>query len=165
MLKRIYEELISIRKELQAIRNSMKLSVKIDGQEISKATVKSICDKALKDERGTATLKRDLEKIEEAKALVEELRQEKYEWHGLWSKSGYRSEGFECYNLAKNKYEVAKKVFDLMLPLLKDIRDFKTNEIVMELQSREGVEVVRVEPHTDKTVTVNGPAIVLIVTD
>jgi hypothetical protein len=40
-----------------------------------------------------------------------------------------------------------------------------TCELVDELMKREGVETKMVEPHVDHAVSVNGPAIVLIVTD
>ena len=41
----------------------------------------------------------------------------------------------------------------------------RTKDIVRELISREGVEAEYVEQHQDKTITVNGPAIILVVTD
>ena len=41
----------------------------------------------------------------------------------------------------------------------------RTKDIVRELISREGVEAEYAEPHQDKTITVNGPAIILVVTD
>ena len=40
-----------------------------------------------------------------------------------------------------------------------------TKEIVEELKRREGVETKTAEPYQDVTVQVNGPAIVLVVTD
>ena len=46
-----------------------------------------------------------------------------------------------------------------------ELKDYSTKELVGELISREGVFKQYAEPHTDKTVTVNGPAIVLVVTD
>lgn len=48
---------------------------------------------------------------------------------------------------------------------MKDIKDFKTCELVDELKEREGVEAQWAEPYKDLEVKVNGPAIVLIVTD
>lgn len=48
---------------------------------------------------------------------------------------------------------------------MKDIKDFKTCELVEELKKREGVEARLAEPHEDLTVKINGPAIVLIVID
>lgn len=41
----------------------------------------------------------------------------------------------------------------------------KTCELVEELKKREGVETHIAEPYKDLTVTVNGPAVVLVVTD
>lgn len=41
----------------------------------------------------------------------------------------------------------------------------KTCELVEELKRREGVKAYIAEPYQAKTVTINGPAIVLVVTD
>lgn len=41
----------------------------------------------------------------------------------------------------------------------------KTFELVNELKKREGVEVQIAEPHKDKIIEINGPAVVLIVRD
>ena len=41
----------------------------------------------------------------------------------------------------------------------------ETRELVEELKKREGVEAHIAEPYEDLTVTVNGPAVVLVVTD
>lgn len=46
-----------------------------------------------------------------------------------------------------------------------ELKDIKTCDLVAELQSREGVEVVHAEPHQEKDISVNGPAVILIVTD
>ena len=40
-----------------------------------------------------------------------------------------------------------------------------TYVLVEELEKRHGVKTVRVEPYKDETVSVNGPAIILVVTD
>lgn len=48
---------------------------------------------------------------------------------------------------------------------MKDIKDIKTCELVEELKKREAVEAYIAEPYKDLEVTVNGPAIVLVVTD
>jgi len=40
-----------------------------------------------------------------------------------------------------------------------------TSELVKELQNREGVMQVIVNPYEDKSITVNGPAVVLVVID
>lgn len=41
----------------------------------------------------------------------------------------------------------------------------ETCELVEELKNREGVETHIAEPYKDLTVNVNGPAVVLVVTD
>lgn len=46
-----------------------------------------------------------------------------------------------------------------------DLSKVKTCDLVRELEKREGVEVTVAEPYEDVTVSVNGPAIVLVVTD
>ena len=45
------------------------------------------------------------------------------------------------------------------------LQKVSTKELVEELERREGVETTIAEPYQDKTVSVNGPAIVLVVTD
>ncbi len=46
-----------------------------------------------------------------------------------------------------------------------DLTQIKTCDLVKELQKREGVETKIAEPHTDMNISVNGPAIVLVVID
>ena len=46
-----------------------------------------------------------------------------------------------------------------------ELKDYSTKELVNELLTREGVSKQCAKPHTDKTITVNGPAIILVVTD
>lgn len=46
-----------------------------------------------------------------------------------------------------------------------ELKDVKTYELVEELKKREGVEVKIAEPHKDMSVSVNGPAVVLVVVD
>ncbi len=46
-----------------------------------------------------------------------------------------------------------------------DLRTVKTCELVEELKTREGVEVKYAEPYKDIDISINGPAIILIVTD
>lgn len=46
-----------------------------------------------------------------------------------------------------------------------DIKDCNTCELVAELIRREGVETHVAEPYKDLAVKVNGPAVVLVVTD
>lgn len=46
-----------------------------------------------------------------------------------------------------------------------DLTQTPTCTLVRELQTREGVDTKIAEPHKDLEVSVNGPAIVLVVTD
>ena len=46
-----------------------------------------------------------------------------------------------------------------------DLTRVPTADLVAELQKREGVETTIAEPYQDVTASVNGPAIVLVVTD
>lgn len=46
-----------------------------------------------------------------------------------------------------------------------NLDEYMTCELVNELEKREGVETKIAAPYQDATVTVNGPAIVLVVTD
>ena len=46
-----------------------------------------------------------------------------------------------------------------------ELKDVKTCELVEELKKREGVEVKIVELHKDMSVSVNGPAVVLVIVD
>ena len=45
------------------------------------------------------------------------------------------------------------------------LSEFKTCDLVDELRKREGVETLIAEPYQDVTVSVNGPAVVLVVID
>lgn len=45
------------------------------------------------------------------------------------------------------------------------LKSVKTAELVEELKKREGVRTKYAEPHTDKKISVNGPAEILIVID
>lgn len=47
----------------------------------------------------------------------------------------------------------------------KDMSQIYTCELVKELEKREGVERVIIDPYEEKTIKVEGPAIVLIVID
>ena len=46
-----------------------------------------------------------------------------------------------------------------------ELKDIETCELVEELKKREGVEVKIAEPHKDMVVSVNGPAVVLVIID
>ena len=45
------------------------------------------------------------------------------------------------------------------------MKDFETVDLVTELISREGVEEHTVEPFEEETITVIGPARILVITD
>lgn len=45
------------------------------------------------------------------------------------------------------------------------LHNVSTKDLVEELQKRDGVETTIAAPYQDKTVSVNGPAIVLVVID
>lgn len=46
-----------------------------------------------------------------------------------------------------------------------DLSKVATCDLVRELQTREGVEMTMAEPYEDVKISVNGPAIVLVVAD
>lgn len=46
-----------------------------------------------------------------------------------------------------------------------ELKSYGTHELVEELKKREGVETHQAEPYTDLDFTVNGPALIIIVTD
>lgn len=46
-----------------------------------------------------------------------------------------------------------------------ELKKIPTKELVDELKIREGVEMTIAEPYEDVTVSANGPAIVLVITD
>ena len=45
------------------------------------------------------------------------------------------------------------------------MKRYKTSELVAELEKREGVEKTTAEPYEKKKITVEGPAIILVVVD
>ena len=47
----------------------------------------------------------------------------------------------------------------------KSMNDISTANLVKELETREGVELIIAEPYDNKTITVEGPAVVLVVKD
>lgn len=47
----------------------------------------------------------------------------------------------------------------------KCLSEYRTSQLVRELEKRLGVEMVTAAPYQDVEIKVNGPAIVLIVTD
>ncbi|MCI6707047.1 MULTISPECIES: BC1881 family protein [Eisenbergiella] len=48
---------------------------------------------------------------------------------------------------------------------MNDIEKYKTYELVEEIKKREGVTCQCTEPYQNNEILVNGPAIVLIITD
>ncbi len=53
----------------------------------------------------------------------------------------------------------------LRAPTREQLSEFKTCDLVDELRKREGVETHIAEPYQDVAVSVNGPAVVLVVID
>lgn len=47
----------------------------------------------------------------------------------------------------------------------KNINNFSTKDLVEELRRREGVEFKQVDPYQDELIEVNGPSLILIITD
>ena len=67
-------------------------------------------------------------------------------------------------------YEQINEAIDLAITALRPVSreqlsEFKTCDLVDELRKREGVEEHTAEPYQDMTVSVNGPAVVLVVID
>ena len=63
-----------------------------------------------------------------------------------------------------------REAFDMAIKALRPVSreqlsEFKTCDLVDELRKREGVETHIAEPYQDVTVSVNGPAVVLVVID
>lgn len=46
-----------------------------------------------------------------------------------------------------------------------ELNEVKTCELVAELREREGVEIIQAEPYQQKDMSMEGPAVILIVTD
>ena len=46
-----------------------------------------------------------------------------------------------------------------------DLSRTKTYELVEELKTREGVETIMAEPYQKREVSVEGPAVILVITD
>lgn len=63
-------------------------------------------------------------------------------------------------------YEVAEVAISALRAVSREqLSEFKTCDLVDELRKREGVETHIAEPYQDVTVSVNGPAVVLVVID
>ena len=62
--------------------------------------------------------------------------------------------------------ELEKVKINALRPVSREqVSEFKTCDLVDELRKREGVETHIAEPYQDVTVSVNGPAVVLVVID
>lgn len=48
---------------------------------------------------------------------------------------------------------------------MNDLKQFSTKELVKELETREGVASTTVEPYEDEQIDVEGPSVVLVITD
>ena len=67
---------------------------------------------------------------------------------------------------AKKSYELFKAGLSALRPVSREqLSEFKTCDLVDELRKREGVETHIAEPYQDVAVSVNGPAVVLVVID
>lgn len=62
--------------------------------------------------------------------------------------------GSTCWN---NRY-IQKEVRTI-------IEKFSTKELVEELKKREGVKTEYAEPYQDKNLSINGPAVILVISD
>ena len=68
--------------------------------------------------------------------------------------------------LFRKRLEAVNTAQEALRPVSREqVSEFKTCDLVDELKKREGVETHTAEPYQDVTVSVNGPAVVLVVTD
>lgn len=80
------------------------------------------------------------------------------------------SNPIDLSNYSIKKAERIEKAMDMAISALRPVSweqlsEFKTCALVDELRKREGVETHIAEPYQDVTVSVNGPAVVLVVID
>lgn len=88
----------------------------------------------------------------------EELRQ----WFVEWLDDYYD----ELHSEDDLTPEVAESVLTALRPVSRELlSEFKTCDLVDELKKREGVETHIAEPYQDTVISVNGPAVVLVVID
>lgn len=72
----------------------------------------------------------------------------------------------EYWTYKPTEVEAAKMAIAALRPVSREqLSEFKTCDLVDELRKREGVETHIAEPYQDVTVSVNGPAVVLVVID
>ena len=70
----------------------------------------------------------------------------------------------DCYT--EKCQEAHRMAITALRPVSREqLSEFKTCDLVDELRKREGVETHIAEPYQDVTVSVNGPAVVLVVID
>lgn len=88
----------------------------------------------------------------------EELRQ----WFAEWLDDYYD----ELHSEDDLTPEVAESVLSALRPVSRELlSEFKTCDLVDELKKREGAETHIAEPYQDTAISVNGPAVVLVVID
>ena len=72
----------------------------------------------------------------------------------------------EYWTYKPTEVEAAKMAIAALRPVSREqLSEFKTCDLVDELRKREGVETHIAEPYQDVAVSVNGPAVVLVVID
>ena len=77
-----------------------------------------------------------------------------------------RMGGMPLDTLRKAMLELEQRALSALRPVSREqLSEFKTCDLVDELRKREGVETHIAEPYQDVTVSVNGPAVVLVVID
>ena len=80
--------------------------------------------------------------------------------------SGFGSNPGESDFLYRRRKDMAEIALAALRPVSREqLSEFKTCDLVDELRKREGVETHIAEPYQDVTVSVNGPAVVLVVID
>ena len=72
----------------------------------------------------------------------------------------------EYWTYKPTEVEAAKMAIAALRPVSREqLSEYKTCDLVEELRKREGVETHIAEPYQDVAVSVNGPAVVLVVID
>lgn len=85
---------------------------------------------------------------------------------GVWTLDMYPQQKMEIVQWADYTAFVQDNVEYALRPVSREqLSEFKTCDLVDELRKREGVETHIAEPYQDVTVSVNGPAVVLVVID
>ena len=84
---------------------------------------------------------------------------------GVWTLDMYPQQKMDIVQWADYTAFVREPDAALRGPTREQMSEFKTCDLVDELRKREGVETHIAEPYQDVTISINGPAIVLVVTD